>query len=380
MKNKTITKIFTVAAIAAVLTACGTKPENTTQQLKLTSQEQFTQKLEQVATLDNVKYKNRELIIGGTTALSTLDATADEDAVYKIVKEYIDENEGISWLDDKRAFSRESISGVRIDDADTVVYHLGFLTKDGYNYVSISDDKITGYSSIAKDAFTEYTRYLCHDVLGEDNRIDIFKIKRCENLIDKDYKEYYLIVNRWSDSIDKAAEYEQSGYEIKYNKFEKSDKIYVIKTVMLPVEEFGNIAYGIRFLNNSLGFACAGGTWEDYPAINVTLDGGDSWQEISFNDIIAPQYFTKYKPCCIEVYGEMIQIRCQCIWDENSDRKCESETIRAGIEPLYIISEDCGKSWTGYVKVATERDENHIVVSRTYRSVTDTLPAKLVEK
>ena len=129
-----------------------------------------------------------------------------------------------------------------------------------------------------------------------------------------------------------------------------TDKCLLIR---IPVSEIGMGVRGLRFLNDNVGFMLSGFVdgFKESPVIYVTVDGGRVWNSMDTSQLIYPDYFELYRTCCLEMYGDLIQVRVQCRWKEPRTVQEQDEMrILPYTEPYYIISEDGGKTWTGYLR------------------------------
>ena len=126
----------------------------------------------------------------------------------------------------------------------------------------------------------------------------------------------------------------------------------------------------LRFLNENVGImGQTDGNRHDTPQANITLDGGKTWQKLDFSQLIAPQYFTNYKSCCMTMIGDTIEIRFFVGFTEDN-KAVEENLVGFYAEKYCIISENGGLTWTGY---ARKNDDGKV-----YTQVTNTVPVQIL--
>ncbi len=124
------------------------------------------------------------------------------------------------------------------------------------------------------------------------------------------------------------------------------------RLLKIPLSEIGSGVRGLRFINDRAGIMLAGSEdgFEEQPRIYITVDGGKTWNSMDTSQLVYPESFEAYRTCCLEMYGDLIQVRVQC---KQKGRQSADEAeihVLPYTEPFYIISEDRGKTWTGYLR------------------------------
>lgn len=138
----------------------------------------------------------------------------------------------------------------------------------------------------------------------------------------------------------------------------------------------------LRFLNENVafmsqtekGFIKEGSEKSSYtmfetPQANISIDGGVTWHKLDFSQLALPQYFTGYRSCCMTLTGDRVEIR--FFTDEIYDADVAFTSFAN--ETYYIISEDGGLTWTGWVRVWGEDGKP------TLQKITDTVPVTVIE-
>ena len=125
---------------------------------------------------------------------------------------------------------------------------------------------------------------------------------------------------------------------------------------------------GLRFLNENVGFmGQTDNTYHDEPQANITLNGGKTWHKLDFSQLAIPDYFSRYKSCCMTMVGRRIEIR---YFVGITEKAIKDDMVGSYDEKYCIVSEDGGLTWTGYARKRSGEGG--------YIKLTDTVPAQIL--
>lgn len=134
----------------------------------------------------------------------------------------------------------------------------------------------------------------------------------------------------------------------------------------------------LRFLNENVGIM--GQLNKDFynsiPQANITVDGGKTWHQLDFSQLVAPEYFKSYRSCCMTMVDKRIDLRYfvrpsdEMIAKHNTDAYPFSTTA----ESYSIVSEDGGLTWTGYLRTRDSETGKYV-----YVKVTETIPVQILD-
>ena len=330
--------------------------------------EDFYTAFDRVATTEGVQYKKRQSVYQHNNVLYTADGPATDSGFY-----FFNED----TLGNDHLLPYEKIVGVRIDDhPDGEFFALGCFGENAtglshYHFLN-GESTGSGWSSIRKE-FHRINKMVSYDFLGDGTLFTAYYTEKYSDK-DKDYKTDALNIKRQYERPSTALE----NLQRKLSFVSDDDAITttsVTEYYSLPVSEVGEYVRGVRFFNENLGFiAYTLNPYEDpYPLAKITVDGGKTWQDIDFSQLALPFYFTGYSACCMEMYGDMIEIRVKV---RSTDT---SPLMLSGTEPYSLISYDCGRTWAGYGHNIITDDETG-KTEKHYYKLTDTIPLTIISE
>ena len=328
----------------------------------------FYTAFDRVATTEGVQYKKRQSVYQHNNVLYTADGPATDSGFY-----FFNED----TLGNDHLLPYEKIVGVRIDDhPDGEFFALGCFGENAtglshYHFLN-GESTGSGWSSIRKE-FHRINKMVSYDFLGDGTLFTAYYTEKYSDK-DKDYKTDALNIKRQYERPSTALE----NLQRKLSFVSDDDAITttgVTEYYSLPVSEVGEYVRGVRFFNENLGFiAYTLNPYEDpYPLAKITVDGGKTWQDIDFSQLALPFYFTGYSACCMEMYGDMIEIRVKV---RSTDT---SPLMLSGTEPYSLISYDCGRTWAGYGYQLVPNEETG-KAERVYFKLTDTIPLTIISE
>ena len=338
-----------------------------------TVQEAFTAQLEKVANLDGVTNKYRKFFMGEEFIDNEGKAIPGDFNMKSIFQDRV--KQGFAWA---------SLVGVRIDDKpEQTPYFFAFVSNESpaqlYTYYLLNNEvhtsdlwaplpllhrleTVVSYDVLSPTTafITTYTTDFSQSHTNGNRKLTISKIYEKEKL------KPTGLMTKISDISDFSMDIDTGSLDYPYER--------VVETYEFDSQDFGDVATrGLRFFNDKLGFACKANGYTEVPLARITLDGGKTWQDLDFSQLTYPEFFTDYASCCMDMYGETIEIRLKC---KLTDYAVENKLINSTrVEPYYLISYDCGKTWAGYL-VSLELGGDK--PKKVYKKLTETLPTALL--
>ena len=346
-----IISVLLVCVVAIMTTACVVE-EKVTEKIPGNFPPTFYEQLAELNSTEDVQYKERELIEGYQLAKNTDILPADQ-------------------------MLATTVTPPEVAEGSAKLYGLGY-------------NNITGTLTQTKDGPFSSFAYL----LNNSNKLHICYADEREyvlHAVDMPRGHKLMCVatgiEKLADNLEVLSYYtEDEDGEIWLNiQWIKDNNTEIFQHKMNKDNMF--ILRGLRFINENVGFmgeterGCthpshtAGVVKFHDPVAKITIDGGKTWQQLDFSQLVVPEYFTGYHSCCMVVLDDFIEIR--YFTDINSELKEKTQGVypfSTTAESYSIISEDGGLTWAGYLRVKNKEKG----IGYAHQKVTDTIPVQVI--
>lgn len=303
----------------------------------------FSDKLSQVANIDNVEYKYRKTVYG--LELKDIDGNPSPDGFISPVGQDAADFRGLR-IDDHpdgmfyyTIYSEPYVSYDNTPILNGSIITHRFLNKDSHGFSAGSPidpgyiEKIVDQDFLGK--YISYKSYYSRNISQKNNS---------NLIIQKSYTQPKTKIEKFLDELNLFIDY----YD---------DNKYLEKYYSIPDERVGKDVKGVRFVNEDLGFIIhAKDGYTTAPQALITVDGCENWFDVDFSQLTLPEKFIGYRSSYIDIYGERIEIRLDCQYT-NGEYSNENEW------PYYLISNDCGKTWSGYI-ASKDLQTNKVILEK----------------
>ena len=323
-KPAKIVSLLLIAVVAISATACVVE-EKVTEKIPSKIPPTFYEQLAKLNSTEDVQYKERNLAENIRKDSFKRDGYIPPENV----PEYY--QQGLAYNISKGYYSDEQFSFSYVDGADRKNMHVCIF--DGTTTLSkkipVSDNEtLIGYAG-GYEPLNEKIAFFSYLTKDADSNVWL-NIQK----IDTTQTEWH--------------------YEIARHQLDK-DNYFIIR--------------GLRFLNENVGFmGQTDNVYHNEPQANITVDGGKTWYKLDFSLLAVPDYFFRYKSCCMTMIGQRIEIR---YFVGITEKAIEDDMVGSYDEKYCIVSEDGGLTWTGYARKRSGEGG--------YIKLTDTIPVQIIE-
>ena len=351
-KPAKIVSLLLIAVVAISATACVVE-EKVTEKIPSKIPPTFYEQLAKLNSTEDVQYKERELIETHLGIKNTDVMLASEMGVTTVMPPEITAN-SIS----RYGLGYNCLTGTVTQTKDGPFSSFAYVLKDSEKLqLCYADEREYAHNTVD---MPQGHKLLCVatglEVLGDN-------LEFLSYYTEDSTGEIWLNIHRIKDN----------NTEIFQHKMNK-DNMFILR--------------GLRFINENVGFmgeterGCthpshtAGTVKFHDPVANITIDGGKTWYQLDFSQLVVPDYFTGYHSCCMVVLDKFIEIR--YFTDINPELKEKTQGVypfSTSTESYSIISEDGGLTWTGYLRVRNVEKG----IGYTHQKVTDTIPVQIID-